>query len=144
MSNIVKPTKVDPNGMQHEFCDMMRQRRTEKNISLRNLADRIGSGSRSYLSNIEKGIYAVSVELGLAICQVLDIPIHLCMDYISCIEIKRIKRTMKTQYQEWEKYIPRNVLRDMLQDEQSLALHELLMESEEDMHENRNQDICTG
>lgn len=141
MSNVVKPTAVDPHGIQHEFCDMMRLRRTEMDISLRTLSDRIGSGSRSYLSDIEKGRYAVSVELGLAICQVLNIPVHLCMDYICCLEIHRIKTTMKKKYQEWEEYIPRNVLRDMLQDEQSLAMHELLMQPEEDMHEDYHKNI---
>ena len=123
---VVKRKPIEPTNLEHPFCEMMKQRREERGISLKSLSDMIGSGSRSYLSHIEKGRYAVSVELGLAICQVLDIPIHLCIDYISEVEIKRIRENIQNSYVEWLTYVPHNVLDTMLQDEHSLELHQML------------------
>lgn len=111
----------------HPFGEMMAQRRKEMNISLQCLSDKIGSGSRQYMRDIEKGKYAVSVELGLAICQILNIPMHLCLDFIASVEIRRIQKNIKDKYNDWVEYVPDNVLKEMTSDESSSLLHDRLI-----------------
>lgn len=127
-TTVIKRKKSTYVGHNHLFNQMMRERRKEKGWSCQSLADKIGSGSKSYIMDIEKGKYAVSVELGLAICQVLEIPPHLCIDYISVLEIERIKRNIRQQYAEWVDYVPGDVFYKMLSDQESVAMHKLLLE----------------
>lgn len=110
----------------HPFCEEMRFKRDIMGISYRDLADRIGSNSGSYMSFIEQGRNTASVEIGLAICQILDIPIHLCLDYIASNEMKRMQKYIKEKYIEWTEYVPDNVLDKMLEDEYSLLVHNRL------------------
>lgn len=96
------------------FNMKMRQKRTELGWSYQTLADKIGSGSRSYIAQIEEGKYAVSVEIGFAICQLLDIPIEDCTDFIYTIEHERIIEALQQQCQDWYESVPDNVREQMM------------------------------
>lgn len=115
----------------HPFNVAMMERRTALNLSYKNLADRIGGCSRSYISDIEKGRYVVSVELGLAICQVLNIPVSFCIDYIKVKEAEKVQRSIEREYNKWVASVPTNVLNKMLESESSKELHVQLLEGSE-------------
>lgn len=109
--------------MSHPFCERMKEARLEKGMSFRTLAEKIGTGSRSYLSHIEQGRYSVSMEIGLAICQILDVPMHLCLDFIATKEVEKLQTQMQKEYEKWLEYVPGNVLKDMLEDTDSREIH---------------------
>lgn len=110
----------------HPFCEHMRYRRDELGISYKTLAEKVGSSSGPYLSSIEQGKWVISIEIGLSICQILDIPIHLCIDYIAVREMERMKLHIQEKYVEWLELVPDNVLNKMLEDEESLEVHNRL------------------
>ena len=123
MANL-KPIESTP--LIHPFVEMMKRKREDMGISGREMIRRIGACSKGHISAIEQGKGVPSVEFGLAICQILDIPMHLCLDYIAEYNIKRARERMQNEYIEWLSYVPPNVLDDVLQDEASLEAHHIL------------------
>lgn len=107
----------------HEFTHAIKRQRHAFGYSYQTVADKVGSCSKSYIADIEKGKYAVSVELGLAICQLLEIDIELCMDYIATVEIDRIKKELQSGYQDWYDMTPQNVRDRMLATDTAKHLH---------------------
>ena len=125
MTMMIQEVEKIEESFQHPFCVLVFEKRKELGLSAKALGDKIGGVSKSYIRHIELGRGAISVEPGMAICQILDIPIHLCLDYIAAKEIDRIKRRVKKEYNEWLDYVPGNVLKKMLDDEKSLETHQL-------------------
>lgn len=130
---------IEPTPLHHPFCEMVLKRRQELGLSGTALTKKLGSFSKGHIAAIERGKTVPSVEYGLAMCQLLNIPMHLCMDYIAEFNLKRMRERMQNEYIEWLSYVPPNVLDDMLQDELSLEVHYTLSKvpehHEEDIHE---------
>lgn len=108
---------------EHPFCDAIRDKRQSLGLSYQALADKLGTSSRSYLRDIELGKYAVSVEIGMLICQLLEIDIELCFDFITIVEIDRIRENVKQQYQEWIEFTPPDVVEKMTSTPNAKFLH---------------------
>jgi DNA-binding XRE family transcriptional regulator len=104
--------KKDPSTIRERvlpFNSQMRTKRLQRDWSYKTLADKIGTSSKSYIMDIEVGRYAVSVEIGFAICQLLDIPIEDCLDFIYTIEHERLTESIQKQCQEWYENTPDEV-----------------------------------
>ena len=112
----------------HPFCVAMAEQRQRYGYSLQKLADRIGCVSRSYLKDIESGRCNVSMDIGMMICQSLDIPVYFCLDYIKQFNSLRMEHKIRKEYQEWLDLVPHEVLDSMMQNSESLRYHNQMTE----------------
>ncbi len=109
----------------HAFCVMMSEKRIQKEMSLRYLCQKVGTTSRSYMSEIEKGRYAPSFDVGLAICQALDIPVPIYIKYYKDYHEKKQQVIMEKQYTEWFETLPEEVAISLIElsPEESSQIH---------------------
>lgn len=114
----------------HPFVVRMKEQRAAKGYTLRALAQKSGTSSRSYLSELERGSWVVSVELGLSICQVLDIPVHYVFDYIKQGTIQRMEDTFTKEYTKWAEYVPDEVKEQMLSTRECQLIHDTYYDKE--------------
>lgn len=101
---LLRKTRID-GEIHHLFTQLIKSQRDKKGYSLRQLAKATGV-SHTYLSDIEKGKFAVSLDVGLAICEVLDIDIEVCIHYIYEIEHERLVKHIEEVCDEWYDKIP--------------------------------------
>ena len=113
----------------HPFCIAMREERAKRNWSLHYMAEKGIGCSRSYLGDVEKGRYAPSVEFGFFICQLLKIPVHICMDYICQHEMLKQQTILRQQYSEWYENVPEEVANDLLFSDEGQKLHSIFYKS---------------
>lgn len=100
----------------HEFVYQMQMKREEKKMSLSELSRRVGM-SGSYMKDIMNGKYAFSMEVGLLICQALDMDIDLLIDYIYTVEKERVHNYIVDTLQQWHESTPVAIRDQMIKGE---------------------------
>lgn len=98
----------------HPFCKMIAYRRKERGYSWRYICQRVGTASRGYLCHIEHGKFAPTTDIGFALCQVLDIPVHLYIDYHRKYHEAKQRVYIEKSYTEWFEMIPEEVAISMI------------------------------
>lgn len=92
-------------AIQTAFTYMMSKQRKEKGYSYRTLAKKVGA-AHSYIQNLEKGLYDTSMDIGLAVCKVLDIDIELFIDHMFQIKQIRMLIDIEQECEKWDIPLP--------------------------------------
>lgn len=97
--------------VQTAFTFMMKKRRQQKKMSFKKLGLIVGM-SRSYVSDIEAGLYDTSMEIGFCLCEVLEIELELFIDHMYQVKQIRVITDIERSCHEWGIDVPKQFQHD--------------------------------
>ncbi len=126
-----KAMPVQPERI-HPFTVAMKEAREAKGYSYEMLAIKLKTrAKRDYLRKVEKGQFAVAMDIGLRICEVLNIPTYFCIDYILFVHMDRVHHSINKEYRAWAENMSLSAKQFVHSNEQSLAVHNKIVNGRE-------------